>query len=81
MTPGSLGLRTGCTIVGKGAGSDRTNIKHLQESTLTVRRSATNPKRAPSSGIQTNQHCYGRDLLKKARGRKCPVSTCAVMID
>src|SRR5262245_16501706 len=70
----SLGLRTVCTIVDKGAGADRTSVKYLQRidpdraAILRDKRMARSIKALPRQINATLK--AGDELLKEAKGRK-----------
>ena len=70
----SLGLRTVCTIVAKGDGTDRTTVKHLQRidpdrAAILHEKSQARAIRALPGTINATLEA-GRELLKEAKGRK-----------
>lgn len=70
----SLGLRTVCTIVAKGNGTDRTTVKYLQR--IDPDRAAVLRERSQARAIKALPRAInatlkaGRELLKEAKGRK-----------
>jgi hypothetical protein len=70
----SLGLRTVCTIVDKGAGSDRTTVKYLQRidpDRAAIRRDKSMARAIKALPGQINATLKaGQDLIKEAKGRK-----------
>jgi hypothetical protein len=70
----SLGLRTVCTIIAKGAGTDRTSVKYLQRidpdrAAILRHKSTVRVIKALPRSINATLEA-GRDLLKEAKGRK-----------